>query len=227
MARTKLSVTKALKRKQVNLNNSDINENNVCCNEKKRVVISYPRTKALIKDKKNLSSGCSPLPVSSPLTSSPRVSFNDEIVEIPASPIPYEPNITPPPAMPDFNDSLEAMEVGGDPIEDDGDGRDDDDAPPENEEDQQMEETRRRGKNLEFEFTKAFENHETFLEYWNGGSDLYKNFKKCDKKTTSNGEYTVYRCIFGKKSGYKYINKSYCFSSPNVFIFMSNIDQQK
>ena len=37
----------------------------------------------------------------------------------------------------------------------------------------------------------------------NGGSDLYKNFKKCDKKTTSNGEYTVYRCIFGKKSGYK------------------------
>ena len=70
MARTKFSVTKALKRKQVNLNNSDINENTVCCTDKKTVVISYPRTKALIKDKKNLSSGCSTLPVSAPLTSS-------------------------------------------------------------------------------------------------------------------------------------------------------------
>ena len=116
MARTKFSVTKALKRKQVNLNNSDINENNVCLAEKKTVVISYPRTKALIKDKKNLSSGCVPLPVTGPVTSSPRVTFKNEIVEIPASPIP-ELNITPPPPMPDFNDSLEAMEVGGDPIQ--------------------------------------------------------------------------------------------------------------
>ena len=50
MERTKFSVTKALVRKQVNLNNSDINENTVCCTDKKTVVISYPRTKALIKD---------------------------------------------------------------------------------------------------------------------------------------------------------------------------------
>ena len=64
-----------------------------CCTDKKTVVISYPRTKALIKDKKSMSSGCSPLPVSAPLTLSPWVSFNDEIVEIPASPIPYELNI--------------------------------------------------------------------------------------------------------------------------------------
>ena len=86
MARTKFSVTKALVRKQVNLNNSDINENKVCCTEKKTVVISYPRTKALIKGKKKFV--VSPFPVSAPLTLSPRVSFNDEIVEIPASPIP-------------------------------------------------------------------------------------------------------------------------------------------
>ena len=46
MARTKFSVTKALKRKQVNLNDYKIIENNVCFTEKKTVVISYPRTKA-------------------------------------------------------------------------------------------------------------------------------------------------------------------------------------
>ena len=111
MARTKLSVTKALKRKKTNLNNSDVNENNVFVIEKKSVVISYPRTKALIKDRKNLSSGCSPLPVADTLssvlvtspvlvTSSPHVSFNNVIVEIPASPIPnHELNVIPPPAM--------------------------------------------------------------------------------------------------------------------------------
>ena len=54
MARTKSSVTKALKRKKTNLNNSDVNENNVFVIEKKSVVISYPRTKALIKDRKKI-----------------------------------------------------------------------------------------------------------------------------------------------------------------------------
>ena len=39
MARTNFSVTKALKRKQINLNNSDIDENNVCGTEKKTAVI--------------------------------------------------------------------------------------------------------------------------------------------------------------------------------------------
>ena len=47
MARTRFSVTKALKRKQVNSNNSDVIENNVCFTEKKTGVILYPRKKAL------------------------------------------------------------------------------------------------------------------------------------------------------------------------------------
>ena len=59
-ARTKLSLTKALKRKQTNLNNSDVNENTVFVKEKKKVVISYPRTKALIKDRKIYRAGVLP-----------------------------------------------------------------------------------------------------------------------------------------------------------------------
>ena len=42
----------------------------------------------------------------------------------------------------------------------------------------------------------------SFQEYLND-SDLHNNFLKRDRKTTSEGEYTVYICIFGKKSGYK------------------------
>ena len=44
MARTKLSVTKALKRKQCNLNNSDVNENEISKNKVDRTVnVSFPR----------------------------------------------------------------------------------------------------------------------------------------------------------------------------------------
>jgi hypothetical protein len=54
MARTKLSVTKALKRKKLNLNESDVNENDSSVNTGKKVKITFPRTKALIKTKNKL-----------------------------------------------------------------------------------------------------------------------------------------------------------------------------
>ena len=58
MARTKMSVRKVLKWKQININDSDVNENIVCFTEKKNVAISYPRTIDLDNDKKKLGPSC-------------------------------------------------------------------------------------------------------------------------------------------------------------------------
>ena len=229
MARTKLSVTKALKRKKVDLNASDVNENDITA---KVVKISIPRTKALIKDKKHISSVCTPLLMpEKPTADRPSVARRMEILElvesnfstsrmeneelVASSPTPSTPSavfpatmhspipsiVVTPPSYP-ANDSLEVLEVGGEAITEEVNANEDDLV--EGDETMEVENSQKvkRGKNFNFEFTKSFESETKFQEYWND-SDLHTNFKKCDRKATSTGKYIVYRCIFGKKSGYK------------------------
>ena len=80
MARKNFSVTKALKRKKVNLNESDVNENDITA---KKVKITLPRTKALIKEKKHITSGCTPLSLPErPTADRPSVARRMEILEL-------------------------------------------------------------------------------------------------------------------------------------------------
>jgi hypothetical protein len=134
------------------------------------------------------------------VASSPRLSSPSTV--FPATPPSPMPSIVVTPPSSPANDSLEALEVGGEALTEEGNATGDNLV--EGDESMEVEHLPKvkRGKNFEFEFTKSFESEASFQEYWTK-SDLQNTFKKCDRKTTSNGEYTVYRCIFGKKSGYQ------------------------
>ena len=99
-----------------------------------------------------------------------------------------------------LDDSLEAREVGG--LDEEDDDYAVDDGSDEIEEVEKSKSKPKRGKNKSYELLDIFDDIEKFEEFWES-SEFNNLYCVQERAGNSAGEYTLYRCRYNKKAGFK------------------------